>query len=277
MTKLSELRQTDIATLSEDERKQLDEKIAKTQYEAQQLQAKYDFQVKRLVESGKDEEHTYRYPDLTKPTQWNYHSNLLIACANEILVKQGREFVIDDCNKPILRFLLYYFNNCPLALNVFPDKQYSLHRNIMLCGNVGAGKTLIMDAFALYLRRTHNPMMFYNVSVTQMLNYYKLNSHLDKYTYNEQGGTAFNGTPVNLCLNDVGLQTQKYYGNDTQLLIDEFFHARNEIWTLQGKYAHITTNLDVKQIKTTFQDEYGRLVDRFKTYNVLHLKGDSKR
>jgi len=263
--------------MSDEEKVTLQKQIADTQAEINKLNHDYNFRVKRLVDEGKDEEHKYQYPDLTQKEVFDWHARYLLNCAKSILVKQGRTFLLDDDNRPVLRFLLYYFNNCPLALDVFPDKHYTLHRNIMLCGNVGAGKTLIMDIFSLYLQKTRNPMFFHNVSVTQMLNYYKLNSHLDKYTYNEQNTTAFNGQPVNLCLNDVGLQTQKYYGNDMQLLIDEFFHARNEIWTLQGKYAHITTNLDVAQIKTTFQDEFGRLVDRFKTYNVIHLKGDSKR
>ena len=57
----------------------------------------------------------------------------------------------------------------------------------------------------------------------------------------------------------------------------DFFHARNEIWAQQGKFAHITTNLTASELKEYFADGYGRLEDRFKTYNVIHLKGQSRR
>lgn len=193
------------------------------------------------------------------------------------MAKEFKKFVVDANNREILRFLLYYFNNNPNAETVFPDKDYKVNRNLMLCGSVGVGKTMLMQVFAEYLKKTGNPNSFVNLSVTQMINYYKINNHLDKYTYNEEGSKAFDGNPVNVCLNDVGLQTHLHFGTDTKVLVSDFFHARNELWAQSGKFAHITTNLTPSEIKQYFSDEHGRLVDRFKTYNVIHLKGESRR
>lgn len=66
---------------------------------------------------------------------------------------------------------------------------------------------------------------------------------------------------------------------DTGLLTDEFLHARNEIWTQYGKCAHLTTNLDDKALRKRFErnDGFGRLVDRFKTYNIIPMGGVSRR
>ncbi|MDL2310275.1 hypothetical protein LJC39_04080, partial [Parabacteroides sp. OttesenSCG-928-B22] len=61
------------------------------------------------------------------------------------------------------------------------------------------------------------------------------------------------------------------------ILVEDFFHARSEIWSQYGKFAHITTNLTPAEIKEYFNDDYGRLNDRFKFYNVIHLKGESRR
>lgn len=193
------------------------------------------------------------------------------------MAKEFKKFVVDANNREILRFLLYYFNNNPNAETVFPDKVYKVNRNLMLCGSVGVGKTMIMHVFAEYLKKTGNPNSFVNLSVTQMINYYKINNHLDKYTYNEEGSKSFDGNPVNVCLNDVGLQTHLHFGTDTKVLVSDFFHARNELWAQSGKFAHITTNLTPTEIKQYFSDEYNRLIDRFKTYNVIHLKGESRR
>ena len=85
------------------------------------------------------------------------HSNLLIRIANKVLAYQHRKFVVDDNNRDILRFMLYYFNDCPLAEEVFPGRGYKLHKHIMLHGYVGTGSTLQMEIFSEYLRYTGYP------------------------------------------------------------------------------------------------------------------------
>ena len=211
------------------------------------------------------------------PAVFHAHSKLFLQIANKVLAYQHREFVIDDNNSKVLRFLLYYFNDCPLAEEVFPGRGYKLHKHIMLQGNVGTGKTLLMEIFSEYLRYTNNPNFFYNLSVTQMINYYTLHNNLDRYTFNEEENKGFQCKPVNICLNDIGVQTTTFYGMDTKVLTDEFLHARNEIWSQFHLKAHVTTNLSIEQLKEKYKDGFGRLIDRFKTYNVIPLGGKSRR
>lgn len=211
------------------------------------------------------------------PAVYHAHSKLFLQIANKVLAYQHREFVIDDNNSKVLRFLLYYFNDCPLAEEVFPGRGYKLHKHIMLQGNVGTGKTLLMEIFSEYLRYTGNPNFFYNLSVTQMINYYTLHNNLDRYTFNEEENKGFQCKPVNICLNDIGVQTTTFYGMDTKVLTDEFLHARNEIWSQFHLKAHVTTNLSIEQLKEKYKDGFGRLIDRFKTYNVIPLGGKSRR
>lgn len=211
------------------------------------------------------------------PAVYHAHSKLFLQIANKVLAYQHREFVIDDNNREVLRFLLYYFNDCPLAEEVFLGRGYKLHKHIMLQGNVGTGKTLLMEIFSEYLRYTGNPNFFYNLSVTQMINYYTLHNNLDRYTFNEEENKGFQCKPVNICLNDIGVQTTTFYGMDTKVLTDEFLHARNEIWSQFHLKAHVTTNLSIEQLKEKYKDGFGRLIDRFKTYNVIPLGGNSRR
>lgn len=218
-----------------------------------------------------------QYARVGIPEIYQAHSKLLVRIANKVLAYQNRKFIIDDDNRDVLRFLLYYFNNCPLAEKVFPNRGYKLHKHIMLHGNVGTGKTLLMEIFSEYLRYTRNPNFFYNLSVTQMINYYTLHNNLDRYTFNEEENKGFRCKPVNICLNDIGMQTTTFYGMDTKVLTDEFLHARNEIWTQFHLKAHVTTNLSIEQLKEKYKDGFGRLIDRFKTYNVIPLSGNSRR
>lgn len=218
--------------------------------------------------------------DLQDEGIYKAHANLLLYIANNIvLARQRRQFVIDDNNRSVIRFLLYYFNGCSLAEEVFPGRGYKLHKNIMLQGGVGVGKTMLMQVFSEYLMRIRSPRFFYNLSVTQMVNYYTLHNNLDRFTFNEEENKGFQCTPVNICLNDIGIQDKTFFGMDTGLLTDEFLHARNEIWTQYGKCAHLTTNLDDKALRKRFErnDGFGRLVDRFKTYNIIPMGGVSRR
>lgn len=211
------------------------------------------------------------------PEVYQAHTRLLMTIANKVLAYQHRQFIIDDNNRDVLRFLLYYFNDCPLAEQVFPGRGYKLHKHILLQGNVGTGKTLLMEIFSEYLRYTENPNYFHNLSVTQMINYYTLHNNLDRYTFNEEDNRGFQCKPVNICLNDIGVQTTTFYGMDTKVLTDEFLHARNEIWSQFHLKAHVTTNLTIEQLKEKYKDGFGRLIDRFKTYNVIPLGGKSRR
>lgn len=217
------------------------------------------------------------FEDLSNDEIYMQHANLTVRIANQLLLPQRKTFVIDERNKQVMRFLLYYFNDCPLAEEVYDGKHYKLHKNLLICGDVGTGKTLLMQIFSEYLKHTDNPKYFHNLSVTQMVNYYTMHNNLDRYTYNEESSVGFQSQPVNICLNDIGVDSKPFFGMDTKKLTDEFLHARNEIWVQFGKHGHLTTNLGVSQLKEEFADSFGRLVDRFKTYNVIAMTGESRR
>lgn len=221
------------------------------------------------------------YPDLTDPAVFEMHTRLFLYIANNIVIApQRRTFIVDEHNRNVIKFLLYYFNNCSLAEEVFPGRGYKLHKNIMLQGGPGVGKSMIMQCFSEYLKRIGSPRFFHNLSVTQMVNYYTIHNNLDRYTFHEEESCGFMPKPENVCLNDVGLNDDKvFYGMNTAVLTDEFLLARNDIWAGWDKFAHITTNLDDKALTARFTkgDKYGRLIDRFKTYNVIPLEGKSRR
>lgn len=238
--------------------------------------------IKKAEEERKRAQHSM--PDLSDPAVFSAHMAILEYVANYIiLAPQRRKFEIDENNRDIIRFLMYYFNGCELAEQIFPKRGYKLHKNIMLQGGVGVGKTMLMQIFSEYLKRTNNPRFFFNVSVTQMVNYYSINNNIDRFLYNESEGRGFQGNPVNLCLNDIGVDNRPFYGIDTLTIVHDFLHARNEIWANSGEYdrrfAHLTTNLTKEQLEKKFgqKDEYGRIIDRFKTYNVIPLVGKSRR
>lgn len=205
------------------------------------------------------------------------HANILINVANQILATEGKQFVVDEYNKNVLRFLLLYFNKCKLAEEVFPTENYSTEKNIMLIGEPGTGKTLLMRIFAEYLKLVKNSNYYINTSVTQMMNYYKIHGNIDPFTYYQTADKAgFEGLPMNVCANDIGLATERQMSFGTMLsqITDEFMFARYEIYQQHGKMFHITSNLTVKDLKERFDE---RIIDRFKIFNVIELRGPSRR
>lgn len=241
--------------------------------EAQKLQVIY----KKINQEYKQRT-TGLFDNLTNEDVFRQHADLIVSIGTLLLARERKPFIIDENNKKILRFLLLYFNDSKEAENIYPGKGYKLHKSLILCGNVGVGKTLLMQVFADYLQQTGNPNAYYNVSVTQMINYYKQHEHLDLYTYNEAGRKGYDACqPANLCLNDMGLQTAQHFGQDTRQLVMDFFHARTEVYNQYYTKTHVTTNLSPLEIKAYFEDEYGRLVDRLKFYNIIHLTGESRR
>jgi len=265
----------------EAEKKKAAEEAAKKKAEEEAALAKQNiFTLNRCIQRTceKMRKEQLQSQNLANKDVFNAHANALLWVANNVvLAHQRRKFVVDENNRDVLRFLIYYFNGCPLAEDVFPGRGYKLHKHLMLMGAVGTGKTLLMQVFSEYLRITDNPRYFFNLSVTQMVNYYTLHNNLDRYTYNEEENRGFQCMPVNICLNDIGVQSTKFYGTDTETLTNEFLHARNEIWTQYHKMAHLTTNLTNEQLKQKYRDGFGRLLDRFKTYNVIPLAGESRR
>lgn len=203
-------------------------------------------------------------------------TNAIKIIGDTILSTEGKSFDIDDGNKNVLKFLLLYFNGQESALSVFPDKDYSLKKNILLVGPPGTGKTLLMQVFSEYLKRIKNPLSFRNIGATELLNYQKMFGHINLFTYNVKDAQTFDGNPFHLCINDIGFsaQDQKSYGSDLNVIIDEFLYARYEIWANRGIMYHMTTNMDGKDFKEAFDN---RLIDRMKSFNVIYLGGGSRR
>lgn len=230
------------------------------------------------------ERHAFKFPDLSDESVYKAHVQLIVYVANEIvLAPQRRKFEIDNDNKDVLRYLLYYFNDSPLTETVFPGRGYKNHKNLCLQGTAGVGKTMLMQIFSEYLKRTKNPRAFSNVSVTEMVNCFSVRNNIDSFLYSVQGSRTFQGSPVNLCLNDIGVENRPFYGIDTLTVTSDFLHARNEIWAngseYERRFAHLTTNLTVAQLKEMFsqKDSCGRIIDRFKTYNMIPVSGKSRR
>jgi len=212
--------------------------------------------------------------DLRDPDEYNRHLNLIRKIGDAKLSREGKRFIIDDGNANVIKFLLLYFNDCKECEEVFPQMHHVLEKCLLLVGEAGTGKTLLMEIFSIYLSLTRNRHHYYNVSMVQLMNYYKVHSHINKYTFNESDKGKCE--PYALCLNDIGLEidSQKSYGTNISDVVDEFLYARYEICQQWYVRTYLTSNYDVEDFKKRFNY---RINDRFKSYNLVPLTGSSRR
>ena len=217
----------------------------------------------------------------------------------KLLMKhEGVDFFIDEENKKLMEFLIYYFNGDERALDVYPEKEYRLQKSIMIYGDFGVGKNTLMDVFqqyiiysdnlkrnkADYLGETHvdNKELFASMDKTELCACYKKNNDFKGFSFNHKevhypGEIRYIANPKHMCLNDLGYNLkEKNFGNEMVDIMNCFLMARYEIYRKYGKKTHVTTNHFMTDLKINFFSE--DLWDRSRTlYNILYMAGKSKR
>ena len=213
--------------------------------------------------------------DLLNPIEYAKHLTLIKNIGDALLLSEGKRFIIDERNADVIKFLLLYFNDYRECQHVFPNMNHVMEKNLLIVGEPGTGKTLLMDIFSKYLEVMKNRLAYKCTSMVVLMNYYKVHGHINRYTFNEN---KENGKcePFALCLNDIGLEveSQKSYGTTIRDVVDEFLYARYEIHQQWYIRTHLTSNYDVEDFKKRFNY---RINDRFKSYNLVPLTGKSRR
>ena len=92
--------------------------------------------------------------DLEDEKEYELHARMIKYIGDTLMLREFSSFQIDEHNKDVLRFLTYYFNGCKLAESVFPNENYKIYKNLLIIGNPGTGKTMLMQIFSEYLKAT---------------------------------------------------------------------------------------------------------------------------
>ncbi len=178
---------------------------------------------------------------------------IFVLNTNIELAKRNRdtEFVIDEMNKEVINQLYWYavggekFNG-------------DLKKGIMLVGNLGTGKTLIMSAFLNTVEYASNKIItrFHAKEVVSKLK--------------EQEPDYYKTRP--LFIDDIGKEPNIINDYGTKLApISDLFALRYDF----GAWTFITTNHGGEELLEKYG---GSTVDRFKEmFNIIKLNGNSRR
>lgn len=174
--------------------------------------------------------------------------------------RKNEEFIIDDNNKTLINELYYYV--------VGSDKfEGDREKGLMILGNLGSGKTLIMLAFCEVwndLFRVRVSSISAKLYVQYLLEPEKFRGFNNNSLPNYEVGTVF--------IDDIGKESKKVNVYGTEICpIADLLSARYD----RGAITFSTGNYTLKTLK----DQYGETVtDRMKEmFNIIVLKGNSRR
>lgn len=221
-----------------------------------------------------------RFVNWTAAEYWNTITerldNMVRAKKNDFeanyIIEKGK-------NYEILAFMCYYFANAQSDLllhsetnNIFlktPTKKLSTDKGILLMGNTGRSKTLLLKSFcqnprksyafieAKYIRDDYKQRELTNKATgVDATNYYSSD-------FKTLGPDAFNQKTYDLCIDDFGVEEPvNVYGEKVEPVLDVIMNRLNLNLT-----THITTNLTFEEI----EKRYGsRVISRFEEQmNIL--------
>lgn len=185
-----------------------------------------------------------------------------------VIVKQrffeenGRPYIIDQDNRGIFQLLCEYFT----ANDAFSQHGYDLKKGILLCGDVGRGKTELMLMFR------QNQLQSYGVvgcrSITddftdnggEDVERFYTNKKLEA---NHKYGQPYSG----YCFDDLGTEAESvvHYGNRKNMMAEIILNRYDS--KMDFHYTHITTNLNAEDIRSRYGS---RCADRMRQmFNVI--------
>ncbi|MBS4056537.1 MAG: hypothetical protein KGZ82_04380 [Bacteroidales bacterium] len=181
---------------------------------------------------------------------------LFIERASRIIKK---EFIIDQYNEQVIKLLCMYFTGHKDA----EKHGLSLSKGILLMGERGTGKSVIMKAFS---SNQHQSYMLVNVRLVT----YDFAEHGFKVVKNFSTPETipmnhYGQELIGCCFDDLGTDEERKHFGDKVNAIGEILLNRYD--SVEHKFTHITTNLNANAI----EQFYGpRLRSRFREmFNVI--------
>lgn len=186
-------------------------------------------------------------------------------------IKEARNilpcFKVDDGNREKISLLFNYFNNF--------ESELDLKKSILVCGDVGTGKTILLRAFECYTEKYMRQNKFKIYDIPTII------SDLDEKglkgiscLYSNLNGFGVE-VMQSICIDELNEFTSfKSYGN-TYNFMDLIIQRRYTIFQNYGYKTHITTNLTLEEIMNKLDF---RVRDRLKELcNIVEMKGASRR
>jgi len=176
------------------------------------------------------------------------------------------QYKFDQFNGPLITGLLSYFFRLPEDPSLDPKyRNLHYHKGIYIYGNVGTGKTMILDIIRDMLKHTDSYESFRKVKSKRIAKIYLKDgpNSLDQYMKREE-----------LLIDDIGSEDPVIWFGNRMDPVGSVLDDRYDLFH-SGIRTHSTTNVSSDQLR----DFYGaRILSRlYEMCHVLPLMGTDKR
>lgn len=186
------------------------------------------------------------------------------------------DFQIDKSNAEVLKLLCYYTTNNPIFEK--RGQGFSLHKGLVIMGNVGTGKTTLMKLFSRNQKQS-----FLLTPCRKITELYEVDGEEAVTSFSapvQESGTDirfFNQRVLGQCFDDLGTEKNPvlHFGNRTNVMTNVILNRYDSRRTMPHTMTHITTNLDAAML----DEQYGsRVKSRLREmFNVIVLEGSDRR
>lgn len=182
------------------------------------------------------------------------------------------DFKIDTNNREIINILFNYF----IGNEMFcMENNISLGKGILLCGGIGCGKTVLMNALKAYTGTINkvNSFQWYNsIEVIDNVTTSGVD-YLNRFNENLQGNKP---NPITCYIDDIASKNENVKNFGTQIsVIEQLISIRYNIFTKHRKLTHFSTNILPSKLNEYYDM---RIIDRLNEMcNIIALPGDSRR
>lgn len=187
--------------------------------------------------------------------------------------QKGIPFSLDGDNHTVFKALCRYF--CDYDSFEKMGAGFSLKKGLMICGNVGRGKTTLMGLF-----RANQKRSFKMISCRELADRFVGEGHEMLHIWSKPIPVPrhidnFYHTEIGVCFDDLGTESsKKNFGNQVNVM-ENILMNRYDMGVMPYWYTHVTTNLSGDEI----EEFYGtRVRSRMREmFNMLTLSGEDRR
>lgn len=183
-------------------------------------------------------------------------------------------FEIDDEIMRVVKILSHYFTDSPKFSEM--GAGFSLDKGIMLMGNVGRGKSLLMHLFARNKKQCYNLISCRDIAAGYAKNGVEIVEMYSKSIPDGGDPRTFYQKQRGFCFDDLGTESEKKnYGNELNVMTDIILSRYDKKYEMPLFMTHITTNLSADEIEAMYGT---RIRSRCREmFNVIKLNGNDRR
>lgn len=218
--------------------------------------------------------------------QWNFDIIKTYMAKKAEKIFKGK-FAIDDDNSDLFDLLCFYFINDEVNFNSLSTQMgmenTSVSKGILMCGNVGVGKTWMMHLFSRNQKRSFDLIKAKDIAEGFLTAKDKKIpvEYLKPYdTQDPEAPRLFSSEDVfyqryiGMCIDDLGSESIKNSYGNTMNVIGDVIEIRYSSGFV-GPFLHGTTNLSAEQIKAFYGE---RVTSRMRqSFNFIELTGKDRR